>query len=151
MVVTTRSYAFWPWIGSPGITSCALIGFCGTHNLLSENAKITASNLLHWKNNTLLKRDAPIVNSLLITLQNIMQYLFFHLHFITNTVTKEPLIDKRNDMSILVRGHHCWQHLWTKIREMCATKKMDLYNIYKTWTVHASFIIFHQHRNLIWF
>ena len=25
----------------------ALIGLCATHNLLSENAKITASNLLH--------------------------------------------------------------------------------------------------------
>ena len=28
---------------------------------------------------------------------------------------------------------------------------MYFYYIYKTWPVHASFIIFHQHRNLFWF
>ena len=32
----------------------ALIGLWDTHNLLSENAKITARYLLHWTNNTLL-------------------------------------------------------------------------------------------------
>ena len=50
----------------------APIGLCSTHNLLSENAKITASNLLHRTNNTLLERDAPITNILLITLKNII-------------------------------------------------------------------------------
>ena len=50
----------------------------------AQSAKITANNLLHWTINTLLKRGVSNVNILLITLQNIMHYLFFRLHFIIN-------------------------------------------------------------------
>ena len=57
-----------------------------------------------------------------------MHYLFLRPHFITN--------NKAHDISILVRDHHCWQHIWIKIPEVCAHQKimMHFYTIYKSST-----------------
>ena len=51
----------------------------GAKNLLRENTKITISSLLQCTNNTLLIQVGRSVNILLITLQNVMHYLFFWL------------------------------------------------------------------------